>query len=277
MHFSNRIKACLGWIETATWPNGGVAAWVSRPLQVKGPLYPEVTGYLISTLLHWDKAALAKQYADWLVVVQNPEGYWLGIDKKPHCFDTAMCLDGLRYFAGKKRINQAIERAEDWLLAQIDGDGTMHRGPGTEFAPFYAVLACAVIGVAPHYWINKLRDDEWPWTNPERMHYILYGLAGMQEFGEDEARWLKQIRSLPQPLKFWYGKNWATHMLDPRIDLCANAQATILLKDRSYLAVVEAEQQPDGGILEHPGATRCTSWTAKYYLDAMYLCTKGKM
>jgi len=277
MYFPNRIKACLDWIEKATWPNGGVAAWVSLPLQVKGPPYPEVTGYLIPTLLHWDKVALAKQYADWLVVVQNPEGYWLGIDNKPHYFDTAMCLDGLRYFAGKKKINQAIERAEDWLLAQIDGDGIMRRGPGTKFAPFYAVLACAVIGVAPLYWINELRDEEWPWTNPERMHYILYGLAGMQDFGEDVVKWLKQIRDLPHPLKFWYEKNWGTYMIDPRIDLCANAQAAILLSDRSYLAVVEAEQQPDGGILEHPGAMRCTSWTAKYYLDATYKCAKGKM
>jgi len=271
----NRVKGCLDWIEKATWLNGGVASWINLPLMKKGPPYPEVTGYLIPTLQLWGKQELAEQYADWLVKVQNPKGFWLGIDGKPHSFDTAMCLNGLMFVSGDKKSREAINRGGDWLLTQIRDDGAMTMGPETEYSPFYTVLASARMNITPFYWIERLQDEEWPWRNPERMHYILYGLVGLNDLGIDIDKWLKQIRELPQPLKFWYEPGWKAHSLDPRIDLCANAQAAILLKDRSYLAVVEAEQQLDGGILEYPGATRCTSWTAKYYLDAMYIFEKG--
>lgn len=277
MSSSKRIVACLDFIEKATWLDGGISAWVDLPLKKKGPPYPEVTGYLIPTLLLWNKKSLAEQYVNWLVKIQDPQGFWLGIDKLPRSFDTAMCLNGLRFISGGKKIRDAILRAEDWLLTQIREDGAMTMGPENEYSPFYTALASARMGITPYYWIMKLREEEWPWKNPERMHYILYGLAGLYELDLDVNKWLKQIRDLPQPLKFWYEPNWKAHSLDPRIDICANAQAAILLKDRSYLAVVEAEQQPDGGILEYPGATRCTSWTAKYYLDAMYICEKGEM
>ena len=272
-----QAERCLNWIEKATWPDAGVAAWVNFPLVKRGPPYPEVTGYLIPTLLRWNKDALAEQYANWLVEVQDPVGFWCGIDEVPHNFDTAMCLQGLRCIPGSKKIRKAIERAEDCLARQVREDGAMAIGPGADFTDFYTVLASAYIGVRPTYWIEKLAGDEWPWSNPARMHYILYGLAGMINMRVNVDKWLKQIGQLPQPLKFWYEKDWGTHAIDPRADLCANAQAAILLKDRSYLAVVEAEQQLDGGILEAPGATRCTSWTAKYYLDAMHLCMRGEM
>jgi len=276
---TNRDRAmdCLNWIESATWLNGGVAAWLTVPLKEKGPPYPEVTGYLIPTLLRWGRDELAHQYANWLVKVQDKQGFWLGPDKQIHNFDTAMCLQGLRCIPGSKKIGKAIERAKGYLLEQIGPNGTMIMQPDTEYTPFYCVLANAYVGKSPKKWIESLSVNTWPWNKPERMHHILYGLEGMRILGEDVDKWLKQIKALPQPLKFWYGENWRTYMIDPRVDICANAQAAILLKDRSYLAVVEAEQQLDGGILEHPGAMRCTSWTAKYYLDAMHMCRTGQM
>lgn len=273
MQSYERAQACLNWIEKATWPSAGVSAWVTIPAQKKGPPYPEVTGYLIPTLIEWEKYDLAYQYADWLVKIQMPDGDWPGIDGRHKNFDTAMCLHGLRHIPKSRKIRRAIDRAEDYLALQIREDSAMKIGPHNEYSPFYTILACAAIGHRPNYWVSKLSDEEWPWVIPERMHYILYGLAGMIILGENVDKWLKDIAQLSQPLMFWYEKDWKSYLADARVDLCANAQAAILLKDRTYLSVVEAEQQSDGGILEHPGAKRCTSWTAKYYLDAVR-CTR---
>ena len=190
MQSNERAERCLNWIEKATWPDEGVAAWIDLPLVKKGPPYPEVTGYLIPTLLHWGKDWLAEQYANWLVKVQDPEGYWLGIDKRPRTFDTAMCANGLRCIPGSRKIEKAIRRADEWLILQgLREDGAIRMGPGTEYSPFYTVLVSAYMNAEPYYWHFKLRDEDWPWADPERMHYILYGLAGMLHLGYDVQKW----------------------------------------------------------------------------------------
>jgi len=269
-------EACLYWIEKATWHKGGVAAWINLPLQEKGPPYPEVTGYLIPTLMKWGKYDLADQYARWLVKIQQPEGCWLGMDRMPHNFDTAMCMHGLKSIVGNKKVAKSINQAKNYLSGQIK-DGSMPMWRGSKYLPFYCVLATAFLGEKDPYWIGECNEKSWPWTVPERIHYILYGLWGLEIMGCDTKKWLDQIRHLPRPLMFWYGPEWNPHWHDPRIDICANNQAAILLKDRSYLAAAEAEQQPDGGILEYPGATRCSSWTAKFYLDALHECMAGRI
>ncbi len=120
--------------------------------------YPETTGYLIPTLLAWGDwrqdercLELARQWAEWLVGLQQREGFWAGGvvgGQQPSVFNTAMIVDGLSALA--ERMPDAHFAAESayrglaWLLVASDADGAWRQGlyvPG--FTPAYYAYAVA--------------------------------------------------------------------------------------------------------------------------------------
>jgi len=100
--------------------------------------YPETSGYLIENLLEdrlskdWGfKAACATM--DWLLEIQSEEGYFhSGLEfKLPSAFNTAQILFGFRSFLNFQndvRVEVAMDRATNWLLAQIDENGCWTQG-----------------------------------------------------------------------------------------------------------------------------------------------------
>lgn len=108
-----------------------------------GFLYPEITGYYISTLSFLynyeqkeDYIRSAKSSADWLIdIYQKYGGIIMGIDNDKSkqqlafSFDTGMCTKGLidcyQLTHNEKYLNQAKEFA-DWILnGAVEDDGTI--------------------------------------------------------------------------------------------------------------------------------------------------------
>ncbi|MGA2666610.1 MAG: methyltransferase domain-containing protein [Patescibacteria group bacterium] len=87
--YSNYNKA-LSWIRANSLPGKGIV--VSNQSKLS---YPEVTGYLIPTLMQAGEHNLAFDYADFLCRVQQKNGSFLGIDKKEYIFDSGQALRGL--------------------------------------------------------------------------------------------------------------------------------------------------------------------------------------
>ncbi len=187
--------------------------------------YPETTGYLIPTLLAWaevwrEKALtdLARQFGQWLVGLQLPDGSWAGGvlgGRHPSVFNTAMIVDGLSALAERmldqEAAKAAAQRGLAWLMAMLDADGAWRQGlyvPG--FVPAYHAYAVAAalrtairLGAkqahgpllrALHFYagyfrpdgtlINAgLKPDRWAFT-----HTLAYALHGLWEtahhFGE---------------------------------------------------------------------------------------------
>ena len=109
----------LEWVRGQESPTGGVRANSAR----LDP-YPEVTGYLIPTLLAYGEREAAVRHTRWLIRVQRPDGAFASTRGIPHVFDTGQALRGL--LAGMGLVPEAREaarKAAAWLHAQMDDEG----------------------------------------------------------------------------------------------------------------------------------------------------------
>ncbi len=114
------FHAALDWIGRHTIPGQGICVNSRRALP-----YPEVSGYFIPTLLTWGELEPARQYARWLVSIQNEDGSWSDPSgAAAYTFDTGQILKGLVAIHGRMpELEPAIRRGCDWMLAQIHPDG----------------------------------------------------------------------------------------------------------------------------------------------------------
>ena len=136
------LKATYTWICAAhdAASDGGVAGWYNL-VRGWGGSYPETTGYLIPTLLHYgaamnepDAIRRAIRMANWEIEVQLPSGAVrsgaMGSKVGPAVFNTGQVLFGwvaAHQVTGDDRYGQAASRAARWLLERQDPDGAWRR------------------------------------------------------------------------------------------------------------------------------------------------------
>lgn len=89
--------------------------------------YPEVTGYLIPTLLQWGEPQLAMRYARWLLTVQRADGSFSGPGMAtPFAFDTGQIIRGLAAIAPYlPEAEAALQKACDWVIATATPEGRL--------------------------------------------------------------------------------------------------------------------------------------------------------
>jgi hypothetical protein len=134
------VTAGLAWIcvaqDRSASRDGGVARHYSV-LKGWGDSYPETTGYIVPTVIHFarefgreDLHARARRMLDWLVSIQMPGGGFQGgmvsaTPKVPVTFNTGQILMGLAAGTSHygERYAPAMRQAADWLATTIDPDG----------------------------------------------------------------------------------------------------------------------------------------------------------
>lgn len=144
------IDAGLAWLGVAQDRSASHDGGVARHYSVVkgwGESYPETTGYIVPTCIHFARAlgrpeldARARRMLDWLVSIQMPGGGFQGgmvnaTPKVPVTFNTGQILMGLA--AGTRAYGEAyapaMRQAADWLATTIDPDGCW-RKHATPFA-----------------------------------------------------------------------------------------------------------------------------------------------
>jgi malonyl-CoA O-methyltransferase len=115
-----RFNKAISWIEKHSINYEGVAVSNRNLLP-----YPEVTGYLIPTLVAWGERELACSYARWLVSIQNRDGSWSDPEgSSPYTFDTGQILKGLvALLETLPDLEPPVRRGCDWLLTQVEDSG----------------------------------------------------------------------------------------------------------------------------------------------------------
>jgi malonyl-CoA O-methyltransferase len=109
------LEKAVHWIKNNTVPNQGIV--ISSRNKV---CYPEVTGYLIPTLLSVGERRLAQQYAQWLVSVQHNDGSF-GLRDISYAFDTGQIVRGWVPLLGQMpELERPLRRACDWLVNTAD-------------------------------------------------------------------------------------------------------------------------------------------------------------
>src|SRR5688572_1332740 len=108
------MKKTLNFLRSLQKENGAFRGWPD------GPEYPEITGYLIPTLLQWGEVEMAVRAAEYLAIAQNKDGSWNGVDGVPAAFDTAACVEGLRAIDSYLKWNpkSSILWGEEWIKTQ---------------------------------------------------------------------------------------------------------------------------------------------------------------
>lgn len=114
--------------------------------------YPETTGYIIPTFLNWylisgnnEYQKRALEMADWELSIQLTEGAIPALSNgQPVIFDTGQVLFGwLAAFrdTGDERYLAAAARGGDWLLDNLDSDGTWRKwgNPGCSDPNLYNI------------------------------------------------------------------------------------------------------------------------------------------
>jgi len=111
----------LEWLRRHEAAGGGIR--VSSALS-EG--YPEVTGYLVPTLLDYGERDLAERLIHWLLCIQRRGGSYTGPYGTPYVFDSGQVLRGLlaavEHGMGGDAALMAVQRTTDWLIGRmIDG------------------------------------------------------------------------------------------------------------------------------------------------------------
>jgi malonyl-CoA O-methyltransferase len=262
----------IEWLYSAECKSGGLAAWRGYGGVWFDP-YPEVTGYLLPTLIRNGAEDLALRCSDWLLTVQNEDGSYNGLDKIPRPFDTGAIVEGLLFTFGHTqdvKYLKAADKAIDWMRSQISDEGYLHNSPTNKSAEIYNLRASAIIS-------NKTELAYWKERGliqgGQRTHYIAYALEGVLNFGDTqfaiqhlEQAYKKQKGLMP----FYVDAEW--NDMRTGYDICSTIQMAILFNRlgwdiSDYYFTINEYIHPNGGVPQSPEDRREIAWAAKFWLD----------
>lgn len=242
----------IEWLKTQENPAGGIFAWPEARVS-----YPEVTGYLIPTLLDYDEGGFAARCGDWLARIQNEDGSFDGLHGGPQAFDTAAIVEGFRALSMEAEEKKALA----WLETQVIGDGLKTSPIKSESRP-YNIRALAIMG-------HKITIESAAiYQEPTgRMHYLMYALEGLFNMG-----YADMVRDAITDLQTNKSGLLPYYLNGSGSDTCATAQAACLkirvgLPAGDLVEAVRATQNPDGSFPHDKSDSRRVAWPCKYYLD----------
>lgn len=287
-------ERAMAWCKNHTVADQGVIVHTRQPVP-----YAEVTGYYIPTLYQWGEVELARQYTNWLLSIQLPEGGFPAPDGVPYTFDTGQIMRGLvAALDDIPAAETALRRACDWMLTQVDASTGQLKTPSTELWTDIAsdlihtyalpplLHAGQLLGVPRYEEAARFVLDYYkrqPGLLPfnRLSHFHAYAMEALTELGEmelarqgmaDVARVQRHNGSVPAY---------------PDVDwVCSTGMAqyaivwyTLGEKKRAdhAIAYLEKIQNPSGGFFGSYGkgakyiAGAEISWGVKYFLDAWRL------
>lgn len=289
-------EAALNWLIVNHLPGAGIA--VSN-LEQKS--YPEVTGYLIPTLLEAGEKKLALELARWLVSIQMPDGGFADPDGlASHLFDTGQVLRGLlAVIEIFPEVESSIRKAADWMLASGD-EGIIRPAPSSPWSQryggkisenihLYALPPLLEVGhlLSDSRYIRSVEQSiEYYVNKPDVLrfeiitHFYGYVLEALVDLGRtDLARVglnkVIEIQSREGTIPALPGVEW---MCSPGSAQMAVVGYKLGLIDFANAAVdyLQTVQMSSGGFLGSygPGAAYGPntepSWACKYFLDACH-------
>jgi len=264
----------LEWMKRAVLPSGGLSAW-QMPDGGWHPEYVEVSGYCIPTLLKWGEDVIACRVADWLLLVQNGDGSFNGLDGVPRPFDTSAVIEGLEAAYRHSRLamyQEAANRAKHWMLTQTH-EGHLKNSPANYEHNVYQLRAASVIGY---------RDEVEFWKRHklihirERCHYLAYALEGLLNFGETEFAmpYIEAAYNSGRTLQPYY-VDYELRAITADNDYCASAQMALLFhrvgfNAKPHYKAILKHIKDDGGVPQSTGDNRSILWAARYLLELQY-------
>lgn len=228
--------AALRWVAQNELPMGGI-----RVHSKHKNAYPEVSGYLIPTLLAYGEKELAIRLTRWLLCIQKADGSFGDPDKgESHIFDTGQVLRGLLAIGDLvPGARDGAKRAADYLCSQMSESGC--KGFGVRYAG----------------------------DVPEAVHlYVLPALMEAsrvlrnEDYAESAERCLEHYLGCPDALQINVLTHFLAYQLEALIDLGHENLAMPLLDQ------LRARQRRDGSV----AGLGDVEWTCTTGLAQLAVC-----
>jgi len=280
----------LRWVRDNHLPTGGIRVESGHPAA-----YPEVTGYLIPTLLDYGERELAVELARWLLRIQRADGSFPDPDHgHSYVFDTAQVLRGLLAVRGLvAEAGDAARRAADYVCGQMIDGGTggfrqrYGAWPWVETAQLYVLpplVEAASSLENPAYREAADRCRQHYVNHPQFLeiggltHFLAYELEALIDLGQAHLALpvLDRLRKLQKPdgsVRAMGGVRWVCIPGLAQLALCWYKLDQWEPADKA-LGWVEAHQRRSGGFRGSCGPRAAykqkveVSWAPKFYLDA---------
>ena len=281
----------LAWIRANELSTGGI-----RVHSEHSDAYPEVSGYLIPTLLKYGERELTKRLIRWLLCIQRADGSYTSHNGLPHVFDTGQVLRGL--LAGAELMPDALDaaqRAAKYLCKEMDRDGSggygnRYSGEIPETVHLYVLpplmKAAEVLEYPPfakcaEQCVEYYHGHSHFLQTTNLTHFIGYELEALIDLGHaDKAAPLLERLGEQQDIEgFMRGKDGANWVCVPGLAQLAVCWYKIGRWQSAEKALdwLESHQRPTGGFSgsHGDGASYFPNveipWASKFYLDAHLL------
>ena len=280
----------LWWLRANHLASGGI-----RVHSRYHKAYPEVTGYLVPTLLARGEQDFAGKLVQWLVSVQQPDGSFGDSEHgNPYIFDTAQVLRGL--LAGGDLVagvESSIEMAAEYLVSMMVDEGRqgfISQYEGTiiqETIQLYSLppLFEAARRTGSTQWKAAAeRCLDYYLEHPQLLdlgnltHFLAYELEALIDLDREEnARpvldELASVQTAAGSVRARDGASWVCTPGLAQLAVCWYKLGQNQPADGA-LHWLERQQRPSGGFLGSAGAGADyfpraeLSWAVKYFLDA---------
>lgn len=274
----DKFRDALDWLDQYTVE--GMVAISNKKLRP----YPEVTGYLIPTLLEFGEHNLAKKYAISLVKAQNPDGSWSGPDGIPYIFDTAQALRGLIEIRDRLPllpIKESVTSGANYICRNAQNDGRAIQMDTTHWMnqdgsriPEWIHLYCVEPLMKAAEMTGCYRHREVAEGMVKYYKGYVDFITPLDHFGAYAADGLQYCKALPEKWKY------ATYKTIPgmfQYSILAYKRGNYAWSEQLFRDAVR-HQRPSGAFYGNAGGDSKwyfpreeISWAVKFYLDA-YLC-----
>jgi len=287
----------ISWIRQHSTTEGGVSVSSKDPAP-----YPEVTGYLIPTLIEWGERDLACSYARWLCSIQNIDGSWSDPGgKSPYTFDTGQILKGLVALLDiLPDLEKPVRRGCDWLLTQIKEDGRVVTPdtsqwslPGNNIVPeaihLYALVPLRSVGERfgnqeyldvvskslDYYCADPVLTS---FTTLSHFHaYIIEALIdlGRRDLAEEAMKGIRNLQKKDGSIPAYSNVRWVCSVGLFQYALVWYKLGNINCGNSSFTAALKL-QNSSGGFFGSYGRganyfpQEEVSWAVKYFLDSLW-------
>lgn len=294
-------EKAIGWLLEHKIQSGGIA--YSNARQVA---YPEVTGYLIPTLVEYGYYDEAKECAKWLLSIQEDDGGFMDVKRtKEFVFDTGQILRGFLCFYDDLDIGtqvvEAIKKICVYLCANMIDFGK--GGYIKQYTHDNTIPETILLYTLPPFkraaelleredYLRAIDDCISFYEKQESFlditdltHFLAYEIEALIDLGRQEkvADILERLFASQMPngaIPSHKNSQWICTPGTAQLALCELKLGKIEHADK-ILAWIRSVQMPNGGLLGSYGpdagyfAGTEISWAVKYFLDAESLYIKN--
>jgi malonyl-CoA O-methyltransferase len=281
----------LDWIRSQEVATGGIKVASDRP-----DAYPEVTGYLVPTIIRYGERELAVRSLRWLAAVQQSDGSYQSPEGLSLVFDTAQALRGLLAGIGLER--QALgcaRKAADYVYRELLENGSgghttrlWYRIPeGVNLYVLPALIRAGEVFHRPEYarlaqqcLEHHLRGEQ-GFRRDILTHFLGYQAEALIDLGRMDVAshplsWLREEQRPDGSVPGLRDAPWVCTPGLAQLAVCWYKTGQWPAADRA-MEWLDARQEASGGFFGSYGEKAWyfpdaeIPWAAKFYLDANLL------